>query len=97
MVLTRRNRMQLGIRPEDFDQIFSNTLRARSTSNAEDCEECSQRSERSYGGDGDYSDAESSSMSFGGPNYRPNDRCKRHRLADDQPKSEVVSSYRRRK
>jgi hypothetical protein len=29
--------------------------------------------------------------------YRPNDRCNRHRLPDDTPYTEEVRSYRRRK
>lgn len=29
--------------------------------------------------------------------YRPTDRTKRHRLEDDQPKEEEVTSYTRRK
>lgn len=32
-----------------------------------------------------------------GKRYRPNDNCKRHRLKDRKPKTEVVSGYRRRK
>lgn len=32
-----------------------------------------------------------------GNGYRSNDRCKRHRLRDDQPYSENVSGYSRRK
>lgn len=32
-----------------------------------------------------------------GNGYRSNDRCKRHRLRDDEPYSENVSGYTRRK
>lgn len=32
-----------------------------------------------------------------GPQYRPNDRAKRHRLPDSKRKTEVVVTHRRRK
>lgn len=87
MVLTRANRRQLQLRPEDYDREVTHECRS--------CDRRASQNEDSY----DYDDADdnASVSSFGGPNYRPNDRCKRHRLPDSQEKTEVVTSYRRRK
>ena len=63
------------------------------------CSDCSsQRSTHSnndYGhGGSDYGGSDD--MRSSGPQYRPNDHCKRHRKNDDQPKTNVVRSYTRR-
>lgn len=74
------------------------------TSQEDQCDSCSQRSEASSQGN-------SQSYEFGGgsqasstmsqitrvSNYRPNDRCKRHRRPDGDPYVTSVVSYRRRK
>jgi len=89
MVLTRANRRQLQLNPEDYDREVTHECRS--------CDRRSSQNSQSYGNDYDDADENMSTTSFGGPNYRPNDRCKRHRLPDGQEPTEVVSSYRRRK
>lgn len=64
----------------------------------EECDECSQRSSsndfmdfsNAYEPD-DHANNGSSDM------YRPNDRCRRHRKPDNEPYTETVVGYKRRK
>lgn len=57
----------------------------------EDCQECSQRSSQPPD-----DHPEIGNMMAGHNMYRPNDRCKRHRLPDNADKNVEVISYRRR-
>ena len=75
---------------------YQNWVRTRGPnyqSSQESCKNCSQRSNDSNSINNDYT----SNAPQLGPSYRPNDQCKRHRLQDDEEKSELVTSYRRRK
>lgn len=55
------------------------------------CEQCSQE-------DNDYEYGDNNDEDAGMRNgYRPRDECKRHRLPDNTPYTEEVTSYRRRK
>lgn len=70
----------------------------RTSQSQESCEACSQRSSDAgydFGGGSQASIALSEVP--GGYDYRPNDRCKRHRRPDDSPYVTSVVSYRRRK
>lgn len=61
---------------------------------ASQCTECSQRSDSNHFEFNDGGDFDAAPHH---PQYRGNDRCKRHRLHDDVPKTERVVSYLRRK
>ena len=70
------------------------------------CSDCSSQSSNgnSQGGFDFYhsQSSQGSHHSNGDPNpdrdmYGPNDHCKRHRKDDGQPKTEAVTTYRRRK
>lgn len=74
-------------------QDWVNTRGANYESSQDTCHSCSQRSENN---EYEFND-NTSNAPQAGPSYRPNDRCKRHRLEDDQEKTETVTSYRRRK
>jgi hypothetical protein len=78
-------------------QQWVNTRGENYQSSQDSCESCSQRSQNSS--------QESNAADYGydmgdGPNnfgdYGANDHCKRHRKPDNEPKTKVVSSYRRR-
>jgi hypothetical protein len=55
-----------------------------------ECDECSQRSESNGGNYNPSHDTH-------GGSYRNNDTCKRHRTRDNEPYTETVTTYRRRK
>ncbi len=61
------------------------------------CSDCSQRSEASQH-DNDFAHEYQEELNErNGPSYRPNDHCKRHRNRDNDPYTEEVTTYRRRK
>jgi hypothetical protein len=71
----------------------------------EECEACSERSSQSNQGSFSYNGGSQSSQRSsifedapggGGPSYSDNDRCRRHRKQDNDPKNVQVVSYRRR-
>ena len=70
--------------------------------NTQSSQGSSQGSERnSYSFENNYS-SQGSNHAMDTPNpasslYGPNDHCKRHRVEDGEPKTEEVTSYRRRK
>lgn len=66
-------------------------------SSQESCSECSQRSSSQHSNGFDFGDGGDFSNGPSHPQYRSNDRCKRHRVDDDVPKTERVVSYMRRK
>ena len=92
MVQTRSGRRtrRLEDQIEDYNE-FTRNVRQRT----DQCSECEDN-------DNDY---EYNAMQLhdvhntrsGEDMYRQNDTCKRHRVKDNQPYTEVVSSYKRRK
>ena len=56
------------------------------------CDECERENN-------DEANTSSESLYTNAPSsiYRYNDRCKKHRMADDEPYTETVTAYRRRK
>ena len=68
-------------------------------SSQESCDACSQRSSESsqHSNGFDFGDGGTFANGPSHAQYHRNDRCKRHRLHDDVPKTERVVSYLRRK
>ena len=66
------------------DRGFRNTQSSQGSSS---CSSCSQESGGSFNMNQPNADRDL---------YAPNDHCKRHRKEDGEPKTEAVTSYRRR-
>lgn len=88
MVQTRRQYNNwVQSRGQDFSsQSSEESYHSFYNPSQDNCLECSQRS-----------NASNHSTGVSGPQYRNRDTCKRHRVRDDQPYSEIVTQYRRRK
>lgn len=80
-----------------YYQYAMNQPYSQSTQDEQECEQCSDDN-NSYSNDNENDDTSQRDTSVhGGANYRDGDICNRHRQRDDQPYSEEVVSYRRRK
>lgn len=75
---------------------YSRWVEDRGPDYQSECSDCSQESNQSSNNNDYGNDSDSNEPTHRGPQYGTNDACKRHRQRDDDPYTQVVTSYRRR-